>query len=313
MFGWHPRLSVDAYLGTDPSEEQAGNHSSYASKLRQRLQFAYRTAAEEASKLAARNKDNYDRHVRHTKIEIGDQVLIRKVGMQGTHKLADKWDRDIYRVIDIPNDDIPVYHVQKVDGKGPIKILHRNLLLPFNSLPIEELVETTGRSVCKDTTRKTRSQDRSKSSVTGHVTSTDSSESESDSSERYIPPALRSRNYQNLAPQKPPRQRLEESTIRRSTRIEPESSQPQESLQSTGPDHTAPEVSTPSVQPSHDSSASATSRNQLEVSETVHTAPSPEPPPREPRPVRQRKVPDRLGEWVSPVIVSDDGTVEIFI
>ena len=52
MFGTHPRLSVDAYLGFDPFEADASsNHQSYAKKLRTRLKFAYDVAAKAAGKM----------------------------------------------------------------------------------------------------------------------------------------------------------------------------------------------------------------------------------------------------------------------
>jgi hypothetical protein len=69
--------------------------------------------------------------VRNSKLEVGDRVLVRISAKTGKAKLSDKWERDPYIVIDIPNPEIPVYRVQKESGKGKVKTLHRNLLLPF--------------------------------------------------------------------------------------------------------------------------------------------------------------------------------------
>ena len=56
MFGTHPRLSVDAYLGLDPMDTDASsNPKSYAKKLRTRLKFAYDVAAKAAEKLGDKN------------------------------------------------------------------------------------------------------------------------------------------------------------------------------------------------------------------------------------------------------------------
>ncbi|XP_021341186.1 uncharacterized protein LOC110442077 [Mizuhopecten yessoensis] len=137
MFGWHPRLSVDAFLGTDPCEQGAADHTSYVSKLRERMKYAYKVAGTEAAKVSARNKNRYDRSVRETKLEIGDRVLVRKVGLKGKNKLADKWEQEPYLVINIPNSDIPVYEVQQEMGKGRKRTLHRNMLIYFNSIPLE--------------------------------------------------------------------------------------------------------------------------------------------------------------------------------
>jgi hypothetical protein len=48
--------------------------------------------------------------------------------------LADKWEEDPYLVISQPNQDVPVYKVQREDGVGRVRILHRNLLLPIGHI-----------------------------------------------------------------------------------------------------------------------------------------------------------------------------------
>ena len=136
MFGWHPRLSVDAFLGTDIGHtEAAKDPKSYVRKLRGRMQYTYKVAAHEIDKNAAQNKARYDLKVRESKLELGDRVLVRKVGFQGKHKLADKWEKEPYLVTRIPNNDIPVFKVLREDGAGSARTLHRNFLLPFNVIP----------------------------------------------------------------------------------------------------------------------------------------------------------------------------------
>ena len=99
------------------------------------MNFAYKTAAREAKKRAHRSKDMYDTKVRESVVRPGDIVLIRNVGLKDKHKLADRWNRQPYVVIAQPNKDIPVFAVKKEHGKGKAKLLHRNLLLPFMSIP----------------------------------------------------------------------------------------------------------------------------------------------------------------------------------
>ena len=135
MFGRFPRLAVDAFLGIKPSGESAKTASSYISKLKSRLSFAYKTAAKQAQKHAHQSKDRYDLKVRESAVQPGDIVLIKNVGLKGKQKLADRWNRQPYVVIDQPNKDIPVFAVKREHGKGKSKLLHRNLLLPFMSLP----------------------------------------------------------------------------------------------------------------------------------------------------------------------------------
>ena len=135
MFGRHPRLAVDACLGIQTPAEPISSRAYYATKLKDRLNFAYKVAAREAEKSADRNKVHYDLKVREATLDIGDRVLIRNVGFRGKHKLADKWDKDSYVVIGIPDKSIPVYKVQKDLGDHSVKTLHRNMLLPFSAIP----------------------------------------------------------------------------------------------------------------------------------------------------------------------------------
>jgi hypothetical protein len=45
--------------------------------------------------------------------------------------MADKWREDPKLLISQPNKDIPVYKVQRENGVGRVRILHRNLFPPI--------------------------------------------------------------------------------------------------------------------------------------------------------------------------------------
>lgn len=55
--------------------------------------------------------------IKFAKLEIGNRVLVRKVGIQGKHKLPDKWESDVYTIRSISNPDIPVLRVKSESGK----------------------------------------------------------------------------------------------------------------------------------------------------------------------------------------------------
>ncbi len=93
LFGWHPRLAVDAYLGVDNVADSSGSRESYVIKLKKRLDYAYKVASEAAKKNSARYKTQYDSKVRESTLEVGDRILIRNVSIRGKHKLADRWER----------------------------------------------------------------------------------------------------------------------------------------------------------------------------------------------------------------------------
>ena len=73
MFGRHPCLAVDAYLGLQSSDQPISSKEHYATKLKKRLNFAYKIAAQEAEKNAQRHKKCYDVKVREATLDIGDR------------------------------------------------------------------------------------------------------------------------------------------------------------------------------------------------------------------------------------------------
>ncbi|XP_052799496.1 uncharacterized protein LOC128231116 [Mya arenaria] len=72
MFGWHPRLSVDAFMGTSPGNLADSNYSSYAARLQKRM---HKVAREAAQRRASQNKAHYDRRVHENKLVVGDIIL----------------------------------------------------------------------------------------------------------------------------------------------------------------------------------------------------------------------------------------------
>ena len=284
MFGWHPRLSVDAFLGTSPGNEGTTSPTSYVSRLRERMQYAYRVAAEAARKRANQNKVQYDGRVRENKLYVGDVVLVRKVNLQGRQKLADKWEKDPYVITDIPYPDQPVFKVQLESRKGPIRTLHRNMLLPFISIPETEDTQIpavpTPRTVRTRATRVPQPQS----------TESDTDSSSSDSSVYIIP----QRRSQPPAP-KPP------TSVGHGTFP---------SLPSSYPSFSTPRSQERPVSPNTHLTTNTpfSVRTNTPVSVRSPVVPSPvpvTPPVPTPRPRRDRRPPDRYGEWVSSQVAED--------
>ena len=129
MFGREPNLPIDLAFGLT-SEAVRQPQSKYVQELRQRLVEAYKLASEAADTARRKQKEGYDLKARGATIELGDKVLVRVVAFDGKHKIADRWEDDVYVIIEQPNKDIHVYTVQKENGEGRRRTLHRNLLLP---------------------------------------------------------------------------------------------------------------------------------------------------------------------------------------
>ncbi|MCU7858926.1 MAG: DDE-type integrase/transposase/recombinase, partial [Candidatus Thiodiazotropha sp. (ex Lucinoma kastoroae)] len=196
MFGRHPRLAVDAYLGLNSSQDPTiSSREHYVSKLKKRLHFAYKVASSEAQKSAGRHKVRYDSKVRESTVDIGDKVLIRNVGLKGKHKLADKWAKDPYVVVGKPDENIPVFKVQKETGTGPIKTLHRNMLLPFSSIPTLSEVGGSLLSNKEDLPREKEKKTKQKSFISSVAKESSESDSDSDGTvPRYVIPRRRNSN-----------------------------------------------------------------------------------------------------------------------
>lgn len=71
-------------------------------------------------------KTGYDKKATAAKIKVGDKVLVRILKFDGKHKIADKFEKEIYEVIKQQNKDIPAFDIKFPDGT--VKKLHRNHL-----------------------------------------------------------------------------------------------------------------------------------------------------------------------------------------
>ena len=297
MFGWHPKLAIDILLGTRPKDGCADKQT-YAQKLCERIQFAYKKATEEAARNAEKSKQLYDRKVSASKLETGDRVLVRLVGHQGKHKLADRWEELPYRVLIIPNPDLPVYEIQREDGQGPLMELHRNMLLQFNVMP-PALIPVNQREnlkvLPKSRTRKTRP-----------VTSYPFADSDSQSSSDFDFPRYTIPQRRTAAPGCPTAYHSVPSSATQSPVLQP------------SPEHSAISLPRP-----------GSSLNQpnctIRYFSLVNgpTPPNHETVPQQSvnlpdsqvlfRSERTRKPPDRYGQWVIPIQWSGPAESEYFV
>ena len=127
MFGRKPRLPIDDEFGLKTSEET--DYSSYVTKLQEQIVLSRKLALERILKTGEKFKDKISSRTNAT-LKEGDLVLMRKLGLQGRNKLADRWDDAVYHVLKQPHDDIPVYEIERQED-GLQKTVHRNLLLPL--------------------------------------------------------------------------------------------------------------------------------------------------------------------------------------
>jgi transposase InsO family protein len=132
MFGRAPRLPVDIKYGLQNVEEGEKPYHEYIRDLKKKMTEVYEIARNNIEKAQRRSKARYDRKVKGTSLECGDLVLIKKVTFEigKQHKLADRWEDAPYEVVK-KMEGMPVYDVRPQNGKGRVKRLHRNMLLPI--------------------------------------------------------------------------------------------------------------------------------------------------------------------------------------
>ncbi|XP_028853221.1 uncharacterized protein LOC114800249 [Denticeps clupeoides] len=130
MFGREARLPVDVCFGLGGGNSSPKSYLKYVSNMKKDLQAAYQLAESVAGKRNDANKQQYDQRVRYCPLAPGDRVLIRNVGLQGKHKLADRWSSTPY-VIESQMPGLPVFKLKPEHRDGPKKVLHRNLILPI--------------------------------------------------------------------------------------------------------------------------------------------------------------------------------------
>ncbi|KAJ8014924.1 hypothetical protein DPEC_G00020820 [Dallia pectoralis] len=177
MFGRQPRLPVDLAFGL-PVNHQSGSHSQYVRNLKSQLENSYKVATENAKKTASRNKTRFDKHVVDSTLKEGDRVLVRNVRLRGKHKLADRWESDVY-VVQRQSGDVPVYVVKPETRDGPQRTLHRDLLLPCGFLPMTSTESKTNPSKA---VRRPRTRQHPKNDGSDGA---DGDESQSDSEEYH--------------------------------------------------------------------------------------------------------------------------------
>ncbi|KAL9956082.1 hypothetical protein ACROYT_G037505 [Oculina patagonica] len=135
MFGRSPRLPVDLLfdLGNDPRQ---ADYQDYVKTWQADMRWAYDLASRKTQNSSARSKVYYDKKASAAVLLHGDCVLVRNLSERGgPGKLRSHWEQQIY-VVEERISNSPVYRVKPEHGRGKQRVLHRNLLLPCDALPL---------------------------------------------------------------------------------------------------------------------------------------------------------------------------------
>lgn len=128
MFGRKPRLPIDVAFGLENNEENKENYNEYILDLKNRMEKIFDIVQKAAEKSRTKQKVQFDKKAKAHKLNVGDHVLLRILAYDGKHKIADKFEENVYVIKSQPNQDILVFVISDEDGHE--KTVHRNLIIP---------------------------------------------------------------------------------------------------------------------------------------------------------------------------------------
>ena len=113
LFGRLPRLPLDIEYDVTITRKKIleKKYPKYVKDMEERLHHAYNRAQEYIERESSRQKEYYDKNYKCSELKAGDLVLVRVKAFGTDHKIADKWEDDIYRV-EFQVRNTPAYQVQ---------------------------------------------------------------------------------------------------------------------------------------------------------------------------------------------------------
>ena len=111
MFGRKPKLPVGSMFERAVEKTASKTRIEYIEYLKARMAKTREIVEEHTTKAKRQQKKNYDARAKSAKIEVGDQVLVRTLAFEGKHKIADRFDTQMY-MVDEQVGGLPVYKVR---------------------------------------------------------------------------------------------------------------------------------------------------------------------------------------------------------
>ena len=141
LFGHHPQLPVDLVFDIDLSSDYQ-SYPAYVLIWKTAMEEAYKLASKKSQESGACAKAYYDQKLRSSVLHPNDHALVCNLSERGgPGKLRSHWEDTVHRIVRQRGPDSPVYEVKLETGTGPTRVLHCNLLLPCDSLPLESDVQ----------------------------------------------------------------------------------------------------------------------------------------------------------------------------
>ena len=189
LFGREAILPIDFVLGLEDDKEPT-SYSNYVRTWRNQMEEAYGEARRRSDKRKERDASRNNQKPLLASLEPGDFVLVRNtIDRGGPGKIRSYWDPNPYVVKEIMGESKVVYAVEKVDGGGNRRVLHRNMLMPCDPTLCEKLLgeQEKTKELKPKLIIKTRSQKKSINDVSSDDTEMSEEENvDYDAYERFM-------------------------------------------------------------------------------------------------------------------------------
>ena len=111
MFGRKSKLPINSAFETPvESSYSSQDTKKYLEDLRDRMKTTQNIVKRYTEKAQMKQKEQFDKRANASKIMAGDRVLVKILAFDGKHKIADRFEEDVYTVIEQTIPDIPVYN-----------------------------------------------------------------------------------------------------------------------------------------------------------------------------------------------------------
>lgn len=129
-------------------DDQVVDYDQYVQSFRDDLAQAMKLAQCSASKQQQKQANLYIKKLKGAPVNIGNRVLLANKGKRGKRKTADRWESHIYIVTGM-NDEVHTFRIRNC-VTGTEKVVHRNLIMPVNFLPLRK--DMSDDDTCKNFT-----------------------------------------------------------------------------------------------------------------------------------------------------------------
>ena len=128
MHGHKSQLLVDMYFGTQSFDMNASTSTKFVQQLCKRIRWGYKTV-QQVKRTEGISK-NYKAKCTQLRVAIW---FLKRMAFKGSYKILDHWEKTLYQFEGQPYAGLPVFRIVPTERESKVKVVHQNLLLPFDN------------------------------------------------------------------------------------------------------------------------------------------------------------------------------------